>query len=407
MTLRTDGLLVACLLLANSCAAADWPQWRGPDRDGQAQGIAAPESWPPNLRRVWQVEIGQGHASPVVVGGRVFTFARQGDREVVACRRLDDGQEVWSAAYDAPYEVNGVARDHGAGPKSTPCAADGRLYTLGIGGILSGWNAADGERLWQHEYSADFEATSPLYGSASSPLAIEQTCLAQVGGHDGGAIVQVDGRSGREVWRWAADGPAYTSPILIRRGRTTHVVTQTQTACLAIATGAKQPAWRIDFATEYDQNSITPLAIDGTIVFGGYNRSTLALRTGRGQPEPAWENGDVPLYMSSPVLAGGKLFAFTQRDSGRLVALDPADGRIVWEGPPRQGDNASLVAMGELLLALTTEARLLVYDLSADEPRLLVEYFVADSPTWAHAVPTADGVLVKDAATLSRWSWAN
>ena len=116
---------------------ADWPQWRGPKRDGVANGFRPPKHWPTALDKDWSVEVGLGHASPVVVGNRIYLLTRRNDAETVRCLSLDDGQELWQHHYAAPYEVNPAAASHGPGPKSTPVVAGDRLITLGISGILT------------------------------------------------------------------------------------------------------------------------------------------------------------------------------------------------------------------------------------------------------------------------------
>ncbi|HTU25953.1 MAG TPA: PQQ-binding-like beta-propeller repeat protein, partial [Pirellulales bacterium] len=151
-------------------AAEDWTQWRGAGRDGVALDLAPRKAWPAELEQKWQIEVGLGHSSPVVAGDRVFIFSRQIDQEVVRALSQADGKEIWRKSYPAPYEVNPQAAGHGKGPKSTPVVADGRLFTLGIGGILSCWDAASGELKWRKDFAKQFKHTSPLYGTAMSPL---------------------------------------------------------------------------------------------------------------------------------------------------------------------------------------------------------------------------------------------
>src|SRR5580658_9944302 len=109
---------LACMIAA--AWAEDWPQWRGPNRDGVATGFIEPKAWPEKLQLKWKVEVGEGHSSPVVADGRIYMHTRQGDREVVSCLRPEDGQVIWQEGYTAPYTVNPAAAAHGKGVKSTP-----------------------------------------------------------------------------------------------------------------------------------------------------------------------------------------------------------------------------------------------------------------------------------------------
>jgi hypothetical protein len=138
-------LVVLAVLTALAAAGAqtstDWPQWRGPSRDG-AVHAALPSLWPEALKKRWETPIGAGHSSPVVSGNRVVVIARQGDQEIVRALDVATGKEIWRAAYQAPYIVNSAAWAHGPGPKSTPAIAGGRVFALGIGGILSAFDLA-------------------------------------------------------------------------------------------------------------------------------------------------------------------------------------------------------------------------------------------------------------------------
>jgi outer membrane protein assembly factor BamB len=126
----------------------DWPQWRGPQRDGVVS-VQLPTEWPATLTKRWQTEVGGGHSSPVIAGNRVVILARQGEQEIVRALDLTSGREVWRAEYPAPYSVNPAARAHGPGPKATPAIAGGRVFTFGIGGILSALDLATGKLLWR------------------------------------------------------------------------------------------------------------------------------------------------------------------------------------------------------------------------------------------------------------------
>src|SRR3954453_12466035 len=119
-TSMTHRRLAPILCLVTLAFAGDWPQWRGPHRDGVGDAITEPKPWPEQLKRKWQVKVGEGHSSPVLAGGKIYIHARQDDREVVQCLRPEDGQSIWQESYQVPYTVNPAARSHGKGVKSTP-----------------------------------------------------------------------------------------------------------------------------------------------------------------------------------------------------------------------------------------------------------------------------------------------
>lgn len=403
-------VLACCLAVfaAGLSKADDWPQWRGPNRDGHLAGFVAPESWPEQLDRQWEVEVGPGHSSPVVVGNRVFLLSRQDDSEVVRSLNLADGSQRWSQSYPARYEMNPAARGHGKGPKSTPVVADGRLFTLGISGILSCWDADSGKRLWQHEFSSQFDKTSPLYGTAMSPLVDSGVLIAHVGGHNDGALTAFDPGTGQVRWQWDGDGPAYTSPIITTLAGTRQLITQSQAACIGVSPTDGRLLWEMPFETQYLMNIVTPVLERDLVVFSGYRKGTFGYRVGKRDGkwiiEEVWHNPDLSMFMSSPVKVGGRLLGFAQEKKGQFFSLDVSTGKTLWTSDGRMGDNAALLAASSSILALTTNAELIVFKADADAFDTLARYKVADTPTWAHPVVEGRNVLIKDRDSLALWS---
>ena len=130
-------------------AALDYTQWRGPNRDGSAAGFVEPKAWPAQLRQRWSVPIGEGYATPLLVGPRLYTISRRNGNEIMMALDAATGKMVWESSYAAPYKMNPATAPHGQGPKATPLFHDGKLFTLGISGIVSGFDAVTGKRLWQ------------------------------------------------------------------------------------------------------------------------------------------------------------------------------------------------------------------------------------------------------------------
>src|SRR5215212_3767443 len=125
--------------------SADWTQWRGPNRDGAVASFVEPKPWPAMLKRKWKIDVGLGYASPLVVGNRIYMFARQGRDEVMLALDADSGKVLWRTGYPAPFTMNPAAAPHNEGPKSTPAFANGKLYAIGMTGIVTSFNAADGK----------------------------------------------------------------------------------------------------------------------------------------------------------------------------------------------------------------------------------------------------------------------
>jgi outer membrane protein assembly factor BamB len=400
---------ITVVLAASTLAAQDWNQWRGPQRTGAAAAFKAPATWPERPTQVWKVSAGAGHSSPVVSAGRVFLFSRIGEQEAATAYELATGKQVWRQAYDAPYQMNPAASGHGKGPKSTPLAHRGHLYTLGITGTLSAFDLSDGRVLWRKDFKTEFSETSPDYGVAMSPVGEGNLVIVHAGGNKTGAITAFDADSGAIKWSWKGDPPAYASPIVATIGGTRQVVTETRTHVVGLAVADGKLLWQLPFTTDYDQNVITPVVAGDVLIYAGLQKPTTAIRvekSGTGwTPVEVWKNPDIPMYMSSPVESGGLLFGLTQKNRGQFFCVDTRTGQTLWTGPGRQGENAALVTAGDLLLATTTDGELVVMRRNAKALDVVRKYTLAESPIWAHPAPAGSGLVIKDADTLAYWTF--
>lgn len=391
---------------ANQAAfAQDWPQWRGPNRDGVVASFTAPQVWPDKLKTIWKVPVGLGHSSPVVVGRKVYLHSRQGENEVASCFDLDSGKLLWKDSYQTPYTMNPAAIGHGKGPKSTPVVSNNKLYTFGISGVLSCYETATGKVVWRKEFSNQFKATSPYFGSATSPLVHNGLVIVHVGGHDSGALTAFDAETGDVKWSWSGDGPGYASPIVFESGGTTQIVTQTQKSIAGFSAASGGLLWQIPFETEYVQNIVTPVAYKQTLILSGLDKGTMAIRVikrgNKWETERVWQNADVSMYMNSPVLSGDYLVGLSHKRKGQFFCLDARTGKTLWTTNGREGDNAAILAAGQFLFLLTDGAELIVARSDPKQYEVLKKYSVADSPTWAHPVVVGNRVLIKDASSLA------
>jgi outer membrane protein assembly factor BamB len=402
----TVSVVLVCSVLVT---AQDWPQWRGPSRTGAAAGFKAPAVWPERPKQIWKVQAGIGHASPIVVGGRVHLFSRIGEQEALTTYDLATGKQVWRQSYDTPYQMNPAASGHGKGPKSTPVHDRGRLYTFGISGILSAWQAKDGQLLWRKDFKKDFASTSPDFGVAMSPIVSGDLLIVHAGGSANGALMALDAVRGDVKWSWKGDGPAYASPVIAEFGKTRQVITQSQRRVIGLSLADGRLLWEIPFTTAYEQNIITPVVVNDLLVYGGLSKPTTAVRIeqqgAKWVTPQVWENADVPMYMSSPVESDGYLFGLTNRNRGQFFCVDARTGKTMWTTKGREAENAALVTAGQLVMAVTTEGELIVARNSAKEFDVVKRYTVAESPVWAHPAPIGTGIVIKDEETLTYWAF--
>jgi outer membrane protein assembly factor BamB len=397
---------IVCVALGVSVVAQapapSWPQWRGVARDGVA-AFEVPRAWPAALTKVWEAEVGLGHSSPVIASGTVVVHTREGAREVVRAFELTTGRRLWQDAYDAPYQVNPAAQLHGPGPKSTPAIASGRVFTLGISGVLSALDLATGKVLWRTSASP----TLPLYGTGTSPIVDQDRVIAFVGGHGQGAFTAFDAATGAVRWRWTGDGPAYASPVVAELGGTRQLVTQSQNHLVGISAADGALLWQVPLRTNFDQNSVTPLVASGMVISSGLETPTIAYRVTRGsggwQAQEVWRNDKVSMYMSSPTVIGQAVIGLSHRNRGQFVALDVASGTMLWSTRGREADNASIIRAGEWLLLSTSNSELIVARALGTRLEEVKRYAVADSPTWAHPAVAGRSIVVKDTDRLIVW----
>lgn len=401
-------LMIGLMLLMSSSAAmgiADWPQWRGPKRDGVVSDASVPQVWPKTLTQQWKVTVGVGHSSPVVANGRIYVFARQGEEEVLLCLDSATGKEIWRSSQPIAYEMHNAAKAHGKGPKSTPVLNNGNVCTLGITGVLSCHDARTGKLKWRQEFSKQYPKTSPLFGTAMSPLVLNGQLIAHVGGHDKGALMAFDAETGAIKWSNETDGPAYSSPIVVNLAGTRQVVTFMQKDFVGVDAATGKLLWKVPAKSQYDENSVTPIAYKDMLILSREEQGLEAIRLVKQGPNivpvEVWKNKETQLYLNTPVLQGNVLFGLSARNKGQFFSIDADTGKTLWLGPGRMAENAAILNLGgKVLLMLTNDAKLVVLPATAKDFAPLAEYTVAESPTWAHPIVIGNRILIKDETTL-------
>jgi len=411
MSLKRSTLVVVIALVGLMAVteaqrpSTDWPQWRGPNRDGAVASFTAPTSWPERLNLKWKLEVGLGYATPIVVGNRVYMFARQAENELMTALDADTGKVIWQTRYPTSFKMHPAAARHGEGPKSTPTFANGKLYALGMTGILTAFDAADGKQIWQKSAPP----LVPLYTThAFSPLVDRGLLIVHVGGHAQGALTAFDPDTGNVKWSWSGDGPGYGSPIVADLEGTRQVVTFTQDNLVGVAAATGELLWQRPFSTRATQNSITPILDGQTLIVSGLDKGVTAFRVMRRNnqwvTENVWENQDVSMYLSNGVLVGNALFGLSHRNSGQFFCLDAKTGKTLWTTEGREATNTAIVRAGDLLFLLNDDAELIVARGSLTGFEALQRYTVAESATWAQPVISGNRVFIKDSSTLALWT---
>ena len=299
MIRRLSMLLAAVCGISLSLHAqrpADWTQWRGPNRDGAAP-FSVPQTWPERLTQKWKLEVGNGYATPLVIGNRVYVFARQGDNEVMMALDADTGKEIWkNAGYPAVYTMQSATVQHGPGPKSTPAFANGRLFTIGMTGVVTAWDAGTGKQVWQKP--GDTVNMPQFTSHAFSPVVDRGVVIFHLGGNAGGAITAFDVNTGAEKWSWKGDGPGYGSPVVADIGGTRQVITITQKMLVGLDAATGAVLWERPWVSPNQTNSITPVVHGQNIIVSGNGDPTtefsITKRDGKWVVDTVWRNEEIP-----------------------------------------------------------------------------------------------------------------
>jgi outer membrane protein assembly factor BamB len=403
--LVTIALCVSAVGAIAQEAASDYAQWRGRQRDGSAAAFTPPRAWPEQLKRQWKVELGEGYSTPLLVNGRIFTLTRRDANEVVTALEAGTGKVIWQNSYAVPHKIVSGAAAHGQGPKSTPLLYAGKLFTLGITGIVSVFNAADGKLLWQKPAPA---AETLYNNSAMSPIADGSTVIYHVGGHNDGALTAFDIETGNVKWSWRDDGPGYSSPMIATFSGTRQVIAVTQQFIVGVDAANGALLWKRPFATRFSNNAITPIPFGDALLVSGYEHGVFSFapvrRNGNWELEQRWHTADVSMFMSNPVLIGDTLYGLSQKNSGQFFALDAKTGTVLWLGPPREAVNTAIVKSGELLFLLNDDAELIVAKANRQKFEPLKRYTVSDAATWAQPLISGNRIFVKDWTSLTLWT---
>ncbi len=307
-------------------AAAEWPQYRGPNRDAISPVTGILDRWPAAGPEVlWRVAVGEGYSGMAVAGGRLFTMYAQGGDELVLAHDAASGRELWRFRSDAAFR-----NSFGNGPRSTPTVVDGVVYALGAKGKLHALEAATGKPVWSRDLVQDLDGRIPTWGVSTTPLVEGGLVLVDVGAR-GKSVVAFDRRTGEVAWTAGDDIPGYATPIAFTAGGVRQAVFFTGRSVVAVTPDKGEVLWRVPWTTSYDVNAATPIFVapDKLFVASGYDTGAalFRLRDRARRVEMVWQSRGMKNQFSSSVVQGGYLYGF---DNKILKCLDVATGAEKW-----------------------------------------------------------------------------
>lgn len=331
----------AALLVAPAMTLADeWPQWRGPNRDGvwREDGVVKRFAQK-TLRHKWSVPLGSGYSGPTVADGRVYVMDRQVDPDQTEAVHAFDwrtGEKLWSHTYPCLYRDVGYV----AGPRASVTIDDGRAYALGTMGHMHCFDSATGKILWKRDLGAEYKIEMPIWGIAASPLVDGELVILQIGGADGACLVALDKRTGEERWRALDDRASYSSPIIVEQAGHRVLVCWTGDSVAGIDPQSGAVHWRHPFEISRMVISITTPVVDDNRLFVSsfYDGSLmLELAADRLAVESVWRRkgpdekitDSLHAMIGTPILAWPHVYGVDSH--GELRCIDGATGDRVWE----------------------------------------------------------------------------
>ena len=353
-------------------AVADWPQFLGPTRNGVYQGADLSGSWPGKGPPViWQKEVGRGFSGPAVADHKLVLFHRIVDRETVDCLDAETGNPIWSHAYPTSYQDEFGFDD---GPRATPTISGGRVYTFGAEGMLHCLDFESGQRLWNVNAKADFQAANGFFGMACSPLVEGEAVLLNIGGANGAGIVAFDKLSGKMLWKASDDEASYSSPVAATIGGLRYALFLTRNGLVALdpATGGVRAQYPWHSRNRTSVNAATPLVLGDTIFLSAcYGTGAILLRLQGQAAEKLWSGDDLlSNHYATSVERNGFLYGIHGRtDPGysprpKLRCVDLTKRAVCWETDLVGA--ASIIRAGDLLIVLTGKGELIVAAASKD-----------------------------------------
>jgi len=332
----------------------DWPQWRGPNRDGVSKETDLLKTWPAaGPRVVWRVQLGEGFSSIALARGYAYTMFSKGNDEHLVCFDANSGAEKWRFRTDDKYR-----NSWGNGPRVTPAVVGDHVYTVSANARLYALDAKTGARLWQHNLPGEFGGYIPELGYSNSPLiAGDLLLVAGCGGQDQ-SILGFNRKDGRLVWASCNDHPGYSSPIMISVQSISQAVFFMGSSIVSVSPSDGKILWNYSWRSSDYENTATPLFIPNDKLFfsSPHPRAegTVVLQVmasgGRVNAAPIWKNNVMQLHFASAVLHENFLYG---TDRYILKCIDARTGEQKWQ-QRGFGEGALILVDGHLLVLGTS-----------------------------------------------------
>ena len=378
----------------------DTPEFRGSARDGVVRGTRIETNWKDvQPARVWKQLVGPGWSSIIAVDGFLVTQEQRGDAEAVVCYDAETGKEVWKHEDKARFS-EGIA---GPGPRATPTFRDGRIYSLGGGGLVTCLEASTGKLVWLRDLSKDTSAPAPQWGYSASPLVVDGKVIVFAGGPSARGILALDAATGAPVWSKLVGKESYCSAQLVTvRGKTQLLIQDNKAlAALAVADGALLWERPNPDGAIIPMLQSSPIEDGKVLVAAGAGLALIEIKEEGGKWSAAelWTTPKFRPSFSNYVYHDGHVYGF---DEGVLACVDAKTGNRVWR-KGRYGNGQLLVLADQgLLLILSEKGELSLADAKPQAPSDDVFRFQGvEGKTWNHPLVAQDRLIVRNGSEMA------
>jgi outer membrane protein assembly factor BamB len=383
----------------SSALAVDWPQWRGPNRDGLSRETGLLKSWPsggPPL--IWKAEgLGEGYASFSIAQGRLYTMGQHGEKTSVYAFDAATGKKLWEA------EAGGSFRERrGHGPRATPTIDGDRIYAQAGDGTLVCLDAASGKRIWGYNVVRKFGAEVIHWGISESPLIDGDRVIINPGGQ-GASIVALNKKTGDLVWKSQSDEAGYSSAIVFDLGPTRHIVAFTGEGVVGLAARNGELLWRYDKVSNRTANIATPIYRDGYVfVSSAYSTGCALLKlsaSGGGvKASEVYFSREMQNHYSSSVLVGDHLYGYS---NAILTSMRFLTGEVAWRD--RSVGKGSIVYAEGRLYCLGENGTVGLVEATPEAYKEVSRFQIprtSEFPVWSQPVVANGRLYIRDQGTL-------
>jgi outer membrane protein assembly factor BamB len=339
-------------------SAEDWPQWRGPQRNGISAEKNWAFQWPEDGPKIaWKARVGLGYSGFVVADGRAFTVGHTDGKDTVFAFNADTGKEVWKHSY--PAELGD--KYFQGGTTGTPTVDGTNLYWLSRWGDLICFEAATGKIIWEKNIQKETGAKIPDWGFTGAPYVHKELLILNVG--DAGMAVEK--ATGKIAWKSAGKNAGYSTPVPVPGTR--EVVFGNSDHYVAVNAESGKESWRVSWPTMYGVNAADPIIQDRKMFLStGYGKGAALFDLTKNPPAEVWRNRALRTQMNAGVLFEGHVYGVDgdTTEKARLKCIEFATGKEKWS-EPNIGSGGLTLADGKLIV-LTAQGELMVLPASPE-----------------------------------------